>query len=846
MAVDKNKVTAEATKLIQKGQYDKAIRAYEKILADDPKDVRFLLKIGELQQKKGDQRAAAETFGRVADAYGEQGFFLKAVAVYKQMLKLAPDDLRVNERLAALYQQLGLLSEAMAQLNVISAAAERTGDDAKLLEVLRRMTDLDPENVGSAVKLGELYARQANTAMALQQLRRAADQLKRTARTDEYVKVAERMTFLAPDDHRLTRELAGILLARGDTKRALAKLQLLFKQDPKDVETLNLLAQAFQDLGQVAKMVSVYKELAQVHAEGGRTDESRAAWRRVLDLAPDDADAARAVSPPPAAARPPPRQAAPPQPAPPPPSRPREAARAGAPAASSPAPAEAAAQPGASLDAIPKLLTETDVYVKYGLHDKALEHLERVFAIDPDHLEAREKALRVRAERGDAAGAAEEAIRVARLAGSRGLEERARAAVARLRELSPGHPALAELARGAEPAAGGMAPAAEDGLVLEIEPPSLEGDDVALAAAASPVEDGIVEERSAGAAPPPLGAPTEGVVELEEAEALSEELVIEEDWAIPPPDVARTEVEAPEQAPAPLPDLVVEVQPVDGPSAAGVPPELEVAVAQPDAEEPGIEDELAEVDFFLQQGLLDDARALLSDLLAAYPAHPMLGERLEALAAAEARPAAEDAALEAPPAESAAVRPPAPPRPAPGGGADYLYSVEDVFGRFKQQVAETIDPADAATHYDLGIAYKEMGLLDDALRELEVALAAGGRSRELDCLTMIGLCRMEKGDPGGAVEAYRRALRSGAVPPDALTAVQYQLASAYAEAGDREAALHYLHRVLQGDAGYRDARAMVARLGGGPGRPPAGDEPPPRPGPPAASPPGGGGSTGSR
>src|SRR5512141_641055 len=106
MAVDKNKVTAEATKLIQKGQFDKAIRAYEKILADDPRDVRVLLKVGELQQKKGDNRAAAETFGRVADAYGEQGFFLKAVAVYKQIIKLTPDDARVNERLASLYQQL--------------------------------------------------------------------------------------------------------------------------------------------------------------------------------------------------------------------------------------------------------------------------------------------------------------------------------------------------------------------------------------------------------------------------------------------------------------------------------------------------------------------------------------------------------------------------------------------------------------------------------------------------------------------------------------------------------------------------------------------------------------------
>ncbi|MFL5303006.1 MAG: tetratricopeptide repeat protein, partial [Anaeromyxobacteraceae bacterium] len=262
MAVDKNKLTAEAAKLVQKGSFDKAIKVYEKILAEDPKDVRVLLKVGELHQKKGDSGPAASAFGRAAEAYADQGFFLKSVAVYKQMMKLAPDDVRVNERLAGLYQQLGILSDAMAQLQLIAQGAEKAGDGAKLLEVLRRMVDLDPDNAASAVKLGELYARSSQTDPALECFRRAADYLKKHSRADEYLKVAERIASLSPDDVGLTRELAHIYLAKGDTKRALAKLQLCFKADPKDVETLQLLAQAFRDLGQVTKTLSVYKELA--------------------------------------------------------------------------------------------------------------------------------------------------------------------------------------------------------------------------------------------------------------------------------------------------------------------------------------------------------------------------------------------------------------------------------------------------------------------------------------------------------------------------------------------------------------------------------------------------------
>ena len=111
--------------------------AYQKILAEDAKDVRVLLKVGELYQKKGDETLAADAFTRVAETYAEHGFFLKAVAVYKQIVKLTPEDVRVNERLAGLYQQLGLMSDAMGQLQYMAAAYEKGGDAGKLTDVRR-------------------------------------------------------------------------------------------------------------------------------------------------------------------------------------------------------------------------------------------------------------------------------------------------------------------------------------------------------------------------------------------------------------------------------------------------------------------------------------------------------------------------------------------------------------------------------------------------------------------------------------------------------------------------------------------------------------------------------------
>jgi tetratricopeptide (TPR) repeat protein len=799
MAVDKNKIVAEATKLVQKGAHDKAIAAYQKILAEDPKDSRVLLKVAELHQKKGDDKAAAEAFKKVADTYAEQGFFLKAVAVYKQIVKLDPDDVRVNERLAGLYQQLGLLSDAMSQYQLMASAHERAGDAGRLTDVLKRMVELDPENIASSVKLGELCARGGDTAGALDHFRRAAEHLKRHNRADEYVKIAERLAALLPEDLSLTRELANIYLQKGDTKRALAKLQLCFKADPKDVETLNLLAQAFRDLGQTSKTVSVYKELAHVHAESGRAAEARATWRRVQEVAPDDPELAEALGggPPAPAAAPPPARA--PATGPPP-------------GAAAPPPPQAPA----GAEAVTKLLTETDVYVKYGLHDKALDHLRKVLAAVPEQAEALERMREIHAAAGRPGEAADAAARAARARVAEGRLDLAREALARLRQLAPSHAAIGELV-----SAVGVTEEVSLGVSEEI---SLSG---ASVEDASEVDEDIL-------APAPVRE-DEDALALAAAGQGDEEIV--DDEPVGPARGGRGEegialdVEEPRR-------------PAPAPPRAGPPPRAGTPPRRPRPErEPDLSDEIEEADFFLQQGLVDEAREALRNLLSLYPGHAVVRARLADLDRRAARSEAPRAGRERPAAPAGPRASPslvAPGEPdesfdiareladeldeAPAGPSaaddDFQYSVEDVFSQFKKGVEQTVRKEDSATHYDLGIAYHEMGLLDDAIHEFETALGGNDRKKEVDALSMIGLCRMAKGETQKAVAAWRRALRSEHLSRDAAKAIQYELGVAYEAQGDREAALWYLHRTAQADAGFRDVRARLAALGGGPGRPP--------------------------
>ncbi|WNG60453.1 tetratricopeptide repeat protein [Archangium gephyra] len=451
--MDKNKIIEAAAKLVAKGAYDKAIKEYQKVLEVDPKDGRVLQKMGELYQKKNDNVQAAHYFTKVAEGYSTDGFFLKAVALYKQVLKLNPNLLDVNLKLAELHQQLGLMSEAMAYFQIVANHYDKAGDVKNSLDTLKKMVDLDPENVASKIKLAELYARENMPREATQEFKKAAEYLKRNNRMDDWFRVAERLSTLDPDNVALAKDLAQQYLSRGDQKRALARLQVCFKADGRDVETLNMLAQAFHGLGQTAKTISVYKELAKVYQERGRNQDARNIWNQVAELDPADPDyeaykaesASAAPAPAPAAPAPAPApQPAPAKaqaaPAPAPQPAPAPAAPAPAPAqAAAPAPAPAAAAPPGK-EQFSKLLTETEVYVKYGLHDKALEHLRKIFAVDPENLDAHEKAFHIYVASGNTAQAGEQLLNVLRLCTRRADVQRAQPYLAIILEQNPGHP----------------------------------------------------------------------------------------------------------------------------------------------------------------------------------------------------------------------------------------------------------------------------------------------------------------------------------------------------------------------------------------------------------------------
>ena len=284
-----------ARKYQSRGQYDKAIAQYQKLVAADKRDVRSLLKIGDLQVRAGNRGEAIGTYEQVANHYAAQGFFLKAIAVYKQILKLDPSRLDAQVRLGEMYEQLQLVSDAMSVFEDVSNAFMRAGDTDQALAMLGKMVDIDPEHIPVRIKYAEALSRAGRTQDAAEEFEQGATLLRDQGRIEDYIKVAERLLYHRSNDVRVAKELAETYMGHRDPKRALAKLQICFKADPRDVSTLSLLAEAFLMLSQTDKAISVYREIARIHREAHRPQERMSALHRILELNPNDGEARAAL-----------------------------------------------------------------------------------------------------------------------------------------------------------------------------------------------------------------------------------------------------------------------------------------------------------------------------------------------------------------------------------------------------------------------------------------------------------------------------------------------------------------------------------------------------------------------
>ena len=134
----------------------------------------------------------------------------------------------------------------------------------------------------------------------------------------------------------------------------------------------------------------------------------------------------------------------------------------------------------------------------------------------------------------------------------------------------------------------------------------------------------------------------------------------------------------------------------------------------------------------------------------------------------------------------------------------------EMLSQFRSKVAETIEEEDASSHYDLGVAFKEMGLLDEAIAEFQVA--ARGLEYRLRAIEMLGACFMEKEDYQIALKVLGRALQVAGYKDEDLVGIFYALGRAHEALGETDRSIEWYERVLGCDVDFRDVADRVSAL----------------------------------
>jgi tetratricopeptide (TPR) repeat protein len=465
---------------------------------------------------------------------------------------------------------------------------------------------------------------------------------------------------------------------------------------------------------------------------------------------------------------------------------------------------------------IAQALTDVDLFSSYGLTQKATHLLENVLERAPRHTPTLERLLDMYLGAGNDRRTAELASQLEQIHRERNDTVNAdRFAELRLRyqkaaglslEDLPPAPALATPALTAQAAAPQpQAQASVEAAPIEFEIPVAAPDPEQ---AEQPVASVPLEISAAPAGP--------------QAVAASEEVDLSDEWEAMVSEVAEPTpaTAAHEAAPAPVEQpepAMAEAEAETSPAPEPEPVEIQVS-SKETAAEPTIEiveettEEAQPADVAEESGEFELELTPATPKAKGGPAttEDFISELVAEIDDMEAPAAVPDPVAAAGPSSNGSSSVPAPT-------AETLNELAEVFQEFRTELGELgEEDEDLETHYNLGIAYREMGLLDEAIGEFQKVAKAVQKGKPfryaMNCSTMLGLSFMDKGEPKIAALWYQRALEVPGLEQETILALRYDLGLALDEAGEEKAALDSFRQVYAVNIDYRDVAGRIATL----------------------------------
>lgn len=782
MSFDKAKAMRSAEKFLTQGKIRAAIGEYKRIVENDSKDYSTLNVLGDLYVKEGESSEAVVCYTRVAEHYSKQGFAQKAIAIYNKIQRLHPNSSEVSAKLAKLYQQKGSFAEARSHYVQLAEQFQSKGQKTEALEIWKQIAELDPYNTDVYLKIAETCWQDGNKDEAAKAFTEAGNRLARQNQTESALTSFSRALEIRPYDLNALNGYVSAQVKLGFAEDAAKHLEQILEQNPYNREILYLLVDCY--------------------IECSNAPEAERAVVRLVEQEPAN---------------------------------------------------------------YPKFLDLVDLYVRVGDLDSAVrilsmssEHLlvggksaeflkwtEEILTRNPEQVDALRLLVRYHGWQRDESELRGALQRLAEVAEQQGAADEEHYALSqlvmimphevryaqRLQELNQerGHHGLADLGQnffGSESKA--EIPRIENegefvgGSVVE---ENLDGDysDYVGDVAVSESDEFVYAESEMGFAFAPSSDEGSSADEEQSMPELrpADELRIDQElesirFYISQGyfDLADKTLEGLEIEFGPLPQFatVRSTIPVDGEeekpavTAANVADENDQATPEDDA----VAADSAEMSVAgdVPEAAEESTEAAQADESQTQLSATDAGEALEDLSAT----ASEMADFSAPEPEST-VETTAEPSDEQAQEFNFL---DDFRSELGLEDSEPASDGDFETHYQMATAYKEMGLMEEAIREFQDAVnlvkSDDGTRRFFQCCNLLGLCFMEQGMPNLALIWYRRALDTPNLNDEEEQALLYETAIAYEMGGEMPKAVQCFEQIYAVNVDYRDVSSRLEQL----------------------------------
>ncbi len=283
-------IVAQTEKLFRAGKYDRAVKEYEKLLSQNPSNMRVKLKLAETHLRGKNMTTALRLFREVADEYTRDQFYLKAIALYKTILKHAPMLIEVNEILGDLYQKVGLDPDALKQYHIVANFYDSKGLTQESAGIRRKIVEADPTNAAGRIRLAEVLQASGKAKESLQEYEKAVRILEEKKETAGLMEILEKILYFRSADRAMLEQLCQIYFKKRDFKRALKRIEGAPSDVRKQASILELWSEALLEERQTDAARKKFMELYQASLEADDAERSARVYSRILQEFSDDRD----------------------------------------------------------------------------------------------------------------------------------------------------------------------------------------------------------------------------------------------------------------------------------------------------------------------------------------------------------------------------------------------------------------------------------------------------------------------------------------------------------------------------------------------------------------------------